>query len=94
MIDGKDVDRAWSPDGTRILARTGEIDMVSIDPVTGGYEETGLVATVFPDWQRRADRASARNVEKDEPRVGRDPGFREGGVLVAGKGFEPLTFGL
>ena len=52
--DGKDVDRAWSPDGTRILARTGESTMVSIDPVTGSYEPTGWSATTFPDWQRRA----------------------------------------
>ena len=33
------------------------------------------------------------SAEKDEPRVGRDPGFRKK-ALVAGKGFEPLTFGL
>jgi len=52
--DGKDVDRSWSPDGTRILARTGESTMISIDPVTGTYEPTGWSATAFPDWQRRA----------------------------------------
>jgi WD40 repeat protein len=52
--DGKDVDRAWSPDGTRILARTGEATMISIDPVSGSYEETGWSSTAFPDWQRRA----------------------------------------
>ena len=53
-IVDQNVDRAWSPDGTRILARIGDTKMVSIDPVTGGYEETGWSATVFPDWQRRA----------------------------------------
>lgn len=30
---------------------------------------------------------------KEEPRVGRDPGFKEK-ALVAGTGFEPVTFGL
>jgi hypothetical protein len=53
-IVDQNVDRAWSPDGTRILARIGDTKMISIDPVTGGYEETGWSATVFPDWQRRA----------------------------------------
>jgi len=50
----QNVDRAWSPDGTRILARIGDTKIVSIDPVSGSYEEIGWSATVFPDWQRRA----------------------------------------
>jgi hypothetical protein len=53
-VRGEDVDRAWSPDGTRILARIGDSKMVSIDPVSGAYEETGWTANVLPDWQRRA----------------------------------------
>jgi hypothetical protein len=52
--DGENVDRAWSPDGTRILARIGDTKMVSIDPVSGTYEDAGWSSTVFPDWQRRA----------------------------------------
>ncbi len=36
------------------LDRTGESTMLSIDPVSGSYEEIGWSATVFPDWQRRA----------------------------------------
>jgi len=50
----QNVDRAWSPDGTRILARIGDTKIVSIDPVAASYEEIGWSATVFPDWQRRA----------------------------------------
>jgi hypothetical protein len=54
MVKDQDVDRGWSPDGTRILARIGESRLVSIDPVSGSYEETGWSATALPDWQRRA----------------------------------------
>ena len=53
-VRDQDVDRAGSPDGTRILARIGESAVISIDPVSGSYEETGWSATVLPDWQRRA----------------------------------------
>lgn len=53
-IVDQNVDRAWSPDGTRILARIGDAKMISIDPVSGTYEDAGWSATAFPDWQRRA----------------------------------------
>jgi Tol biopolymer transport system component len=53
-IVDQNVDRAWSPDGTRILARIGDTKIVSIDPVSGSHEEIGWSASVFPDWQRRA----------------------------------------
>ena len=70
----------------------------------------GEMARIFPGTDRpsgaagpRSDRPPSRGrirrhpsmhmPDKEEPRGGRDPGFR-GSELVAGRGFEPLTFGL
>ena len=46
--------KAWSPDGTRVLMRTGNSTQVfSIDPVTGDSELLDWT-TDLPDWQRTA----------------------------------------
>lgn len=48
--------KIWSPDGTRVLMRSGNTQQVfSIDPVSGTYEELPWT-TELPDWQRLAIR--------------------------------------
>ena len=47
--------KIWSPDGTRVLMRAENTQQViSIDPITGAYEELDWSANTLPDWQRRA----------------------------------------
>ena len=47
--------KAWSPDGTRVLMRSGNTQQLfSIDPATGESEELPWTSPSLPDWQRRA----------------------------------------
>ena len=97
----------WSPDGTTLLSLPGtccrrhhrerarsDLSRSTSRPATRA-RSTGAWAAEA--WQRVAGRLTAAPTaplpDKEEPRVV-GPGVQVNAVLVAGRGFEPLTFGL
>ena len=50
-----DLVKTWSPDGTRLLARTSNTEQLfEIDPAAGTARDTGWDVTELPSWQRVA----------------------------------------
>jgi len=52
--DPEPYDRAWSPDGSRVLARAGSMGVIAIDPVGGTFTKLGWGDAPLGDWQRLA----------------------------------------
>ena len=97
---------SWSPDGTAIMqvAQNTDEKRLQIVPLDGGPPRfVDVIPESAPNWQRGgADYAGGDQPTPRRPDSrrgqGRTPGWSGPGVqekaLVAGTGFEPVTFGL